>query len=150
MKFALDTNVLAYAAGVDDAARRDRAREIVALIGPERICLPQQVAGEFYNVLRRKGRKTPDVARNLVDQWIDLIGLSFTSGSTFDHALGLATDHSFHIWDAIILATAADQRCVLLLSEDMHEGFVHRGTTISNPFRTELHPMLASLSRSVL
>lgn len=148
MKIALDTNVLAYAAGIDDAERRDRARDIVGLFSPEQLCLPQQVAGEFYNVLRRKGGRTPANARALIDRWIGLVGLSLPSASTFDQALDLASGHAFQIWDALILATAADQACVLLLSEDMQDGFVYRGTTVANPFKTELHPLIASLARS--
>jgi predicted nucleic acid-binding protein len=38
--------------------------------------------------------------------------------------LALAADKGLQFWDALILATAADADCLLLLSEDFQEGFV--------------------------
>lgn len=148
MKVALDTNVLAYAAGVDDARRRDRAREIIGAISPSDLCLPQQVAGEFYNVLLRKGRKKRPQALEIVSDWVTLIGLSVSSPATFEQALELAAEHSFQIWDALIVTTAVAEGCGLLLSEDMQDGFRYRGLTLANPFEDDPHPAVASLLRS--
>ena len=60
MRIALDTNVLAYAAGIDDARRRDRALGMLETLSGAALVLPQQVAGELYNVLRRKGAHPAD------------------------------------------------------------------------------------------
>ena len=57
-----------------------------------------------------------------------------------------ACDYSFHmavtgwtaqVFDAMILATAADANCDFLLSEDMHSGFVWQGCRVMNPFSAE-------------
>ena len=42
-------------------------------------------------------------------------------------ATDLAVDRDLSIWDAVILAAAADAGCRLLLSEDMQDGFAWRG-----------------------
>ena len=48
----------------------------------------------------------------------------------------LATSHQLSLWDAIMLAAAAQAGCRLLLSEDMQDGFTWRGVTVRNPFTT--------------
>ncbi len=49
------------------------------------------------------------------------------------------------IWDAIVLATAAEAGCRMLLSEDMQHGFTWSGVTIVNPLVTPSHWLLESL-----
>jgi predicted nucleic acid-binding protein len=62
-------------------------------------------------------------------------------------AVDLATDHRMRVWDALVLAAAAEARCDLLLSEDFQDGFVWRGVTVVNPFAEKPHKMLARLLR---
>ena len=57
----------------------------------------------------------------------------------------LSRDHQLGIWDSIILASAADARCRLLLSEDLQDGFSWSGVTVVNPFVSKPNPLLARL-----
>ena len=50
-----------------------------------------------------------------------------------------------HILDALIVAVAAENRCRILLSEDLQAGFTWRGVTVVNPFAAPSSPLLASL-----
>jgi predicted nucleic acid-binding protein len=145
VKFALDTNVLAYAAGVDDATRQRRANAIIAAIGAADLVLPSQVAGELYNVLTRKDRHSRQDAVEIVQEWIDLLTLTVHSPMTFATAIRLAADHKLQMWDSIIVCVAAEAGCRFLLSEDFQDGVTYRGVTIANPFAERLHPLLASL-----
>lgn len=63
MLVALDTNILVYAAGVNDRSRADIANTIRMTLGPERMVVPTQVLGEFYNVLVGKFRQERAFAR---------------------------------------------------------------------------------------
>ena len=149
MKVGLDTNVLAYASGVDDDARRDIAVHLITRIGPSRLVVAAQVAGELYNVLTKKGRRTRSAAVKTVMGWQDLIGLTPHDQHTLTDALDLASRHELQIWDALITCIAAESGCRLLLSEDMQDGFVYRGVTIANPFAETPHPLLASLLKTL-
>ena len=60
-------------------------------------------------------------------------------------AVDLATDHQLSIWDSVVLAAAAESGCRLLLTEDMQEGFTWNGVTVTNPFATSKHELLAAL-----
>jgi predicted nucleic acid-binding protein len=53
-------------------------------------------------------------------------------------------DHGMQVFDAIILATAAQAERPLLLSEDFEDGFVWRGVTVANSFARKPPPLLAS------
>ena len=47
MKVALDTNILAYAEGVGDAARCKMARVLIEQLPVESVLLPAQTLGEL-------------------------------------------------------------------------------------------------------
>lgn len=149
MKVGLDTNVLAYASGINDDARRDISASLITRIGPSRLIVAAQVAGELYNVLTKKGRRTRSAAVRTVMGWQDLVGLTLHDEKTLTDALGLASRHELQIWDALIICVTAEAGCRLLLSEDMHDGFVYRGVTIANPFAETPHPLLASLLKTL-
>lgn len=146
MKIALDTNVFGYAAGIGfDEGKRAVAQRLLKAIDPTDMVMPTQVAGEFYNILVKKGRYPPKLARKIVQDWGDALGLTGHAAETMQRALEGAAFHDLQIWDALILTIAAEAGCALLLSEDMQDGFVYRGVTVANPFAERLHPLLASL-----
>jgi predicted nucleic acid-binding protein len=145
MDVALDTNILAYAEGIDDAIRRDAAQKIIGQLPQEKIVLPAQVLGEFYNVLRRKGGRTPAQARNDLARWSASYPVLATTKHSFTLAADLAALHHFSIWDAVIFCTASIAGCGLLLSEDMQDGFTWGGVTVVDPFAENPHPLLTSL-----
>ncbi len=144
MNVALDTNILAYAEGIDSAVRRDLAQRTIWQLPQERILLPVQVLGELYNVLVRKGGRTPVQARGDLARWSGSYPVLDTSKESLDLAADLLASHHFSVWDAIILCVASIAGCRLLLSEDMQDGFTWSGVTVVNPFAAKLHPLLAA------
>ncbi len=147
MRAALDTNVLAYAEGVNSAKDKDAALAVVALLSPETAMLPVQALGELFAVLVRKAGRSPIEARTAILSWCDAFPLIPTTPSVMLRATDLATDHQFAIWDAVMLSAAVEAGCRLLLSEDMQDGFTWGGTTVVNPFASAPHPQFASLLR---
>jgi predicted nucleic acid-binding protein len=145
MRIALDTNVLAYAEGVNGAAMRDKALKLIQQLPPQDIVLPAQTLGELFNVLVRKAKRRPVRAREAVLSWRDAYTVAETSAAVIVNAMDLASDHGLSIWDSVILAASADAECRLLLSEDLQDGFTWRGVTVANPFAPTLHPILAAL-----
>jgi len=149
MKIALDTNVLAYAEGVNGTARRDKALKLIQRVPPEAIVLPAQTLGELFTVLVRKARRRPVRAREAVLSWRDAYAVVETSAAVIVNATDLASDHGLTIWNSVVLAASAEAECRLLLSEDLQEGFTWRGVTVTNPFAAVLHPMLAAMLRPI-
>ncbi|HYF22322.1 MAG TPA: PIN domain-containing protein [Caulobacteraceae bacterium] len=145
MKIALDSNVLVYAEGVDTPAKQDAANRLLDRARRAQLVVPAQVLGETFNVLVRKRRLTQPEARARVLAWAGLCEVVGTSSQALFTAFDLAAERRLQIWDAVILAVAAETGCDLLLSEDLQDGFVWRGVTVANPFKDELHPLLADV-----
>jgi len=145
VRVALDTNILAYAEGVNGAAMKRVALELVQKLPEGATLLPVQVLGELFNLLVRKAGRTRAKARTAILSWRDAFPVIETSDEIMLAAADLATDHQLGIWDAVIMSAAAEAGCRLLLSEDLQQGFTWKGVTITNPFSTATHPLLESL-----
>lgn len=145
MRVALDTNILAYAEGVNGAAMKETALELVEKLPEGAALLPVQTLGELFNLLVRKAGRAPAKARRAILNWQDAYPLIETSGEVMLAAADLTTDHQLGLWDAVILSAAAEAGCRLLLSEDLQEGFTWKGVTVTNPFATPKHELLAAL-----
>lgn len=142
MRVALDTNILAYAEGVNDKAKRDQSLDIVKRLSTTTVVLPVQVLGELFSLLVRKAGKTPGEARSVVLNWRNAFNdLAETSVEVLLGAADLAQS-KIAFWDAVILSAAAESGCQILLSEDMQDGFVWKGVTVINPFKKPLPAML--------
>ena len=145
MNVAVDTNVLAYAEGINGARNRDAAIRLLQALPPESTLVPVQALGELFAVLVRKAGKSRADAAAAVLGWGDAFPLIDTSNDVLLAATDLADAHQLSLWDAIMLSAAADARCRLLLSEDLQEGFTWRGVTVTNPFASRRHPLLDAL-----
>lgn len=144
MKAALDTNVLIYAEGFGDAQRNGIAVSAVDAVSRLNGDLPAQVCAEFYFAATRKFKLDRAQAVARLQFWRTHLNVRALSVKGLEDALELARDNAFQIFDAIILVTASEGGCQLLLSEDMQDGFVYRGVTVVNPFATKTHALLKS------
>lgn len=134
MHYALDTNIMAYAEGVNDPERQAEAWRFLDTLDPGEVAVPVQALGELFNVLTRKLKYPAAQARAAVLAWTDTYEVIETTPGILLDAMELAHAHQFAIWDAIMLAGAAQAGCRVLLSEDMRHGFTWRGVTVRNPF----------------
>jgi predicted nucleic acid-binding protein len=144
VRVALDTNVLAYAEGINGAERRDAALALIRKLPQEAGVVPIQVLGELFNVLVRKAGKSRREARDALLGWRDTFSVVATSSEAMLAAAD-PMDHQLGIWDAVILSAAAQGGCRLLLSEDLQEGFTWAGVTVVNPFASPRHALLQAL-----
>ncbi|MSO34998.1 MAG: PIN domain-containing protein [Acidobacteria bacterium] len=145
MNVAVDTNILAYAEGVNGLQNKQAAIALLQALPPESTLLPVQALGELFSVLVRKARRSRADASAAVLSWGDAFPLIETSNDVLLAATDLAQAHQLSLWDAVMLSAAADARCRLLLSEDLQDGFTWRGVTVTNPFASRRHPLLEAL-----
>lgn len=145
MRCALDTNVLAYAEGVNGSTMKKAALGLVARLAAETTFLPVQVLGELFAVLVRKAGRSPERARAAILTWQDAFPLIETSPAVMQAAADLAVRHRLGIWDSVIFAAAAAAGCRVLLSQDLQPGFTWNGVTVTDPFSSGTNPLLAAL-----
>ena len=145
MRVALDTNILAYAEGLGDETRCTAAYRLIEQLPGDQVLLPAQILGELSRVLTGKAKRSPESTREAILGWADSFEVVDSTWPAFQSALDLTVDHNLPIWDALILAVAAENRCRLLISEDFQSGFTWRGLTVVNPFTTQTSPLLNEL-----
>lgn len=149
MKLALDTNILAYAEGVNGAAMQRRAIALLEALEGEEIHLPAQALGELGAVLVRKAGLSRRLVQDAVLSWLGAYPTIATTYEVMSMALSLAADHDLGMWDSVILAAAAQARCRVLLSQDLQHGFTWNGVTVIDPFSQPTHPLLEPLLRGL-
>lgn len=145
MRVALDTHILAYAQGVNGEPMKKAALGLVGALPAGAVVLPAQVIAELFQILIRKGQLTPVQARAAILYWCNVFPVAETSLPVLLGAAELAVSHRFSFWDGMVLASASEAGCRLLLSGDLHPGFTWNSVTVANPFATPKHPLLQSL-----
>jgi len=145
MRLALDTNILVYAEGVNGGPRQQESLDLISRLPRGSTFIPVQVLGELFRVLVGKSPISPKAAQSRLADWQASFPLIETSPSVLSSAIDLAVQHKLRIWDAVILAAAAEAGCRLLLTEDMQDGFAWSGVTVANPFAAKRHGLLAGL-----
>jgi predicted nucleic acid-binding protein len=142
MRVALDTNILAYAEGIGDIARQRASLDLIQALPPSLVVIPAQCLGELFRVLTGKAGRDATSAQEAILGWADAYGTADSTWAAFQSAMDAAANHGLQIWDALILAVAVEQRCRLLLSEDMQHEFTWRGVTVVNPYHESRHHLL--------
>jgi predicted nucleic acid-binding protein len=124
------------------------AVQLIEQLPGNEVVLPAQTLGELSRVLTAKAKRSAEQTREAVLSWADSFEVADSTWFAFQSALDLTVDHQLPIWDALVLAVAAESRCRLLLSEDFHNGFTWRGVTVANPFVEPRSPLLSALLRT--
>ena len=148
MRLALDTNILVYAEGLNGVVMQQSALDLLDALPRNIVVLPAQVIGELFQVLVRKARRSPAQARAAILTWCEGFDLADTSQPVLLGAAELAVTHRLNFWDAIVLSSASEAGCRLLLSEDLKPGFTWNAVTVANPFASPKHPLLEHLLRN--
>lgn len=146
MRCALDTTLLVYAVGSDSDEKAETIRSIIERVPGKALVIPVQVAGELARVLNRKLKLSAARTTEIVNDWLADFDAPPTTASALEAALTLVSDHQLQLWDAVILAVAAESGCDLLLSEDYHHGFAWHGVTVINPFTHPDHKLIRRLT----
>jgi predicted nucleic acid-binding protein len=128
----LDTNVLIYSVAKDDP-RSEIAEGLLAAGG----VISVQALNEFVATARRK----LDMSWEEITEALDAIRILCPSPravtiETHDAALSIARTYDFHVYDALVVASALAADCETLYTEDLQDGqVIEERLTIRNPFQ---------------
>jgi predicted nucleic acid-binding protein len=130
-----DTNVLIYADDSSAPAKQRRALDVIAEHRRARTgVLSLQVLQEYFVTVTRKLHVNARVARRKVELLAEL-DVVVPELADVLAAIDLHRLHELSFWDALILRTAKQGGCSVLLSENMHDAGQIEGIRIINPFR---------------
>jgi predicted nucleic acid-binding protein len=130
-KAFFDTNVLVYIVGEKDQ-RTGPAEALIAAGGVVSV----QVLNELAAVARRKlGMTWDEITEALAAIRVLCPSPVPLTINTHEAGLRIAAQYQFHIYDALVAASALEAACTTLYSEDLQDGQVIDGRlTIRNPF----------------
>jgi predicted nucleic acid-binding protein len=130
-----DTNVLIYA---DDKAAPAKQRRALDLVAEHRRAgtgvVSLQVLQEYFVTITRKLRVDQRIARRKVELLAEF-DIAATDVTDVLAAIDLHFLHGFSFWDALVMRSAKQAGCSVLLTEDMQETREIDGVRIVNPFR---------------
>ena len=136
-RFFLDTNVFVYSFDLSSPRKSERAKKLIrqALLTRKGI-ISYQVVQEFFNVASRKFSeplKPLELRQYLSTVLVPLLSVH-SSPALFSEALTLQEEHRLSWYDSLIIASAIQAQCSLLLSEDLQHGRKFGNLRIENPF----------------
>ena len=133
-KAFFDTNVLIYTYSEDEPAKQSVALQLLDSFEDHAI-ISKQVVNELSNILLKKFKLNSDQVESVlleIDNILPIVDFDLT---TQIKALKLKDRYQFQFYDALIVATALENSCTVLYSEDMqHNTLIDGRLKIINPF----------------
>jgi predicted nucleic acid-binding protein len=152
----VDANVFVYARDPRDPRKQERAARWLDLLWRERLGRTSaQVIAEFYAVATRKLGMPAERAWPYAERYFAWQPAAVDQ-PLLRRAHELELRYRLSWWDAMIVAAAQLQDCVLLLTEDLQDGMAFGGVTVRSPFtlavgepaaRYDVAPIIASRHR---
>ncbi len=134
-KAFIDTNIFIY------AHLEERGNEKCKIAGNflrsphTRIVVSVQVLNEYYSVMLRNSISDSVIQEKLINI-IDVCTVAELTVETVKKAWEIRQRYKFSYWDSLIVASALENGCSFLHSEDMqHEQVIEKSLTIVNPFK---------------
>ncbi|MBK8451852.1 MAG: PIN domain-containing protein [Thiofilum sp.] len=131
-KVFLDSNVLIYLYSEDEPEKAALAQQCAQ--EPD-AWISTQVLNEVSNVLRRKQKQAyPDIL-SVIQELQGNFQVTTVTTQTIEQALLLGERYGYSYFDSLMVASALEQSCKVLYSEDMQHGQVVEGLLrIVDPF----------------
>lgn len=136
-RFTLDTNILVYAVDRNAKDKHEKAILIVDEAIHLDCVLTLQSLGEFYMAATRKKDADHKGVVAFIKELITLFPIITSSSSSLFLALKAVEEHNLSFWDALLWATAKENHCSYIISEDFQHDFTLQGITIKNPFNSK-------------
>ncbi|HEY9864067.1 MAG TPA: PIN domain-containing protein [Candidatus Obscuribacterales bacterium] len=133
-KVLLDTNLWVYLYSQNSQNKSVKVRELVNNNFTS-IIISTQILGEFYNVMIKKKLKPKDEAKQIILEMVTNFTIVEIDVLKVITALDINSKYGYTYWDSLVLATALQQNCNILYSEDMQANqLIEQKTIIINPF----------------
>jgi predicted nucleic acid-binding protein len=135
VRIFIDTNIFVYAHVSDDLEKHEIAADLLKkYVYGSKIIISTQVLGEFYSAMSKYKRAHAEIDMFLADI-IRCANVRPISLSTVEMCLKLKEEYGYSYWDSLVLASALENDCEILYSEDMKHGHKIKSiVSIQNPF----------------
>lgn len=133
-KVFLDSNIVIYLYSQDEMAKKTAAEALFNM--PDiRVLITQQVLCESANVFVHKFNVAGLDVVAALREIIASVRLVWTSPETVFSAVKLQSQYRYSFWDSMIIASALENGCSVLYTEDLQHGqVIEKQLSIVNPF----------------
>jgi len=132
-KVFIDTNILIYAYS---ATELDKRKISLTILESYNIVISVQVVNEFIWIMNKKFNINYTELGILVDRFWNKFKVSLINKFSIEEALEIAQNYKYSYWDSLIIASALENECSILFTEDMHDGQLIEGILkIKNPYK---------------
>ena len=137
-RYFLDSNIITYTFDNKAEKKQTTSTQLVrnGLTSGNAI-ISYQVIQEFCNVATKKFK--PPITQLELDQYVDIILTplcqSWPSIRLYQKAIMLQKSTKYGFYDSLIIASALQEKCTLLYSEDLQHNQTIESLTILNPFK---------------
>ena len=115
----IDTNVLIYLYSQDEIEKREKSESIF----DEYDCVTStQVLNELSNVMIKKFKISTAKVSEVIDEISGNCDVNVIGIDTIKKALDVSERHKYSYYDSLIISSALENKCKLLLTEDMQNG----------------------------
>jgi predicted nucleic acid-binding protein len=135
-KIFIDTNIFVYAklATTQETEKQQQAKQFLKS-QQNTVVISTQVLSEFASVLI-KHRIDDETIKNSIAEIIQDCIVSPVSLSTIQTAWEIKTRYHFSYWDSVIIASALENNCAILATEDLQDNqIIAEKMRVKNPFK---------------
>lgn len=135
-KIFIDTNIFVYAklATEQEIEKQQQAKQFLKS-QQNTIVISTQVLSEFASVLI-KHRIDDETIKNAIAEIAEDCIIAPVSFATTQAALEIKSRYQFSYWDSVIVASALENECVILATEDLqHNQMIAEKLRVKNPFK---------------
>jgi len=136
-KVFIDTNIFVYAYTSNDEQKHGIVLEFFTKLKETdlSLCISSQVLNELYSVETTKYKVEHFEAANHLKAMSKNFTVFAITNSTSLYALSLKEKYNYSWWDSLVLASALENNCQIVYSEDMQHGqIIEHSLKIVNPF----------------
>ena len=128
----IDTNILVYLYSVDEPTKSNIAKDIFARGNS---IISTQVLNEFSNILIKKYKQNAINIIQAINEIEKIVYVATISNETIKLALNLKSVYGYSYYDSLIIASALETECNILITEDLHSNhLIENRLFIKNPF----------------
>lgn len=133
----VDTNVFIYAYSDTEPEKKEKALITLKRKG---IVISTQVINEFIWNMNKKFHVDIKLLKNLIDILFQRFRVGLIEKTTIIQAFDIVKQYKYSYWDSLIIASALENNCSILFSEDMqHNQLIENKLKIINPFEEVNH-----------
>lgn len=132
-KIFIDTNILVYLSSTDKQ-KKEIAKKLI--YSQKNASISTQVLSEFSNVIYRKKIFSSEKLLEFIKIFSKIFKIEIITPITVMNAIKIKEKYQLSLWDSIIVSTAIENNCDILISEDLqHNQIIENKLKIINPFK---------------